>query len=321
MNITITQLEYIVAVDTHRNFAKAAAHCFITQPTLSMQIKKLEQQLGILIFDRSKKPVKPTKLGKKVIAQARNSIQSLSRINEIIQDSKGDIAGGLRLGIIPTLAPYLLPRFVTSLVAKYPKTQLIIEELLSDQILNKLNNDLLDIGVMGASADSTYKCIPLFKEEFMVYFSQNHRLKSKQEVTLKDLDTKDLWLLKEGHCFRDQVESLCRKELSHNKNRPIQFQTGSLETLKNLIDQKLGFTLLPQLATVGWKSSDKQRLRRFKGERPAREISLVFHNSFIKEGLIKALQTEIKSCLPTGFMNDNGVQIVNWVRKPQIQPV
>ena len=148
MNITITQLEYIVAVDTHRNFAKAAAHCFITQPTLSMQIKKLEQQLGILIFDRSKKPVKPTKVGEKVIAQARNSIHSLSRIHEIIQDSKGDIEGGLRIGIIPTLAPYLLPRFVNSMVKNYPKTQLIIEELLSEQILERLDNDLLDIGIM-----------------------------------------------------------------------------------------------------------------------------------------------------------------------------
>ena len=317
MNITITQLEYIVAVDTHRNFAKAAAHCFITQPTLSMQIKKLEQQLGILIFDRSKKPVKPTKLGEKVIAQARNSIQSLSRINEIIHDSKGDIDGGLRLGVIPTLAPYLLPRFVTSLVAHYPRTQLIIEELLSDQILDKLSNDLLDIGIMVAPADNSYKSIPLFKEEFLVYFSQNHRMKSKKEVTIKDLDTRDMWLLKEGHCFRDQVESLCRKEFNQNTNRPIQFQTGSLETLKNLIDQKLGFTLLPQLATIGWKPSDKQRLRRFKGEKPAREISLVFHSSFIKEGLIHALQSEIKSSLPTGFKNDSTVQIIDWVRKSQ----
>ncbi len=315
MNITITQLEYIVAVDTHRNFAKAAAHCFITQPTLSMQIKKLEQQLGILIFDRSKKPVKPTKLGSKVIAQARNSIQSLSRIHEIIRDSKGDIEGGLRLGIIPTLAPYLLPRFVTSLVSRYPKTQLIIEELLSEQILDKLSNDLLDIGIMVPPTGSNFNSLPLFREEFLLYFSKGHSLESKKEISIKDLDTKDLWLLKEGHCFRDQVEALCRKEFNHQAQRPIQFETGSLETLKNIIDQKMGYTLLPKLATLGWTATEKQRLRRFKGKKPVREVCLVYHSSFIKEGLIKALQHEILKSLPNDFNGDQQNRVVDWVPK------
>lgn len=313
MNLTITQLEYIVAVDTHRNFAKAAEHCFITQPTLSMQIKKLEQQLGILIFDRSKKPVKPTKLGDKVIAQARNSLHSLARIQEIIQDSKGDIEGGLRIGIIPTLAPYLLPRFATSMVRKYPRTQLIIDELLSDQILEKLSNDLLDIGIMVPPAGNSFKSLPLFQEEFLLYFSNNHRLQSKKEVTIKELDTRDMWLLKEGHCFRDQVETLCRKEFNHNATRSIQFETGSLETLKNIIDHKLGFTLLPQLATLGWKSSDKQRLRRFQGEKPVREVCLVIHKGFLKEGLIKILQKEILSSLPAEITRKSSNNVVKWI--------
>ena len=315
MNITITQLEYIVAVDTHRNFAKAAAHCFITQPTLSMQIKKLEQQLGVLIFDRSKKPVRPTKVGEKVIAQARNSIHSLSRIQEIIQDSKGDIEGGLRIGIIPTLAPYLLPRFVTSMVKNYPKNQLIIEELLSDQILERLDNDLLDIGIMVPPAGNSFKSLLLFQEEFLLYFSSNHRLQSQDEILIKELDTRDMWLLKEGHCFRDQVETLCRKELSQQSNRPIQFETGSLETLKNIIDHKLGFTLVPRLATLGWKASDKQRLRRFKGKKPVREVSLVFHKSFSKEGLIKALQQEITANVPVGISGDSAGKVIDWVQK------
>ena len=317
MNITITQLEYIVAVDTHRNFAKAAAHCFITQPTLSMQIKKLEQQLGILIFDRSKKPVKPTKVGEKVIAQARNSIHSLSRIHEIIQDSKGDIEGGLRIGIIPTLAPYLLPRFVNSMVKNYPKTQLIIEELLSEQILERLDNDLLDIGIMVPPAGNSFKSLQLFREEFLLYFSDNHRLQSQKEIAVKDLDTRDLWLLKEGHCFRDQVETLCRKEFSHQASRPIQFETGSLETLKNIIDHRLGFTLLPQLATLGWKASDKQRLRRFKGKKPVRLVSLVSHKSFMKEGLIKALQKEIISSLPAVIRDSTSERVIEWTPKKE----
>jgi len=317
MNITITQLEYIVAVDTHRNFAKAAAHCFITQPTLSMQIKKLEQQLGVLIFDRSKKPVKPTKVGEKVIAQARNSIHSLARIQEIIQDSKGDIEGGLRIGIIPTLAPYLLPGFVTSMVKNYPKTQLIIEELLSEQILERLNNDLLDIGIMVPPAGNRFKSLPLFQEEFLLYFSDSHRLQSQKEIVVKELDTRDLWLLKEGHCFRDQVETLCRKEFSQQVNRPIQFETGSLETLKNIIDHRLGFTLLPQLATLGWKTSDKQRLRRFDGKKPVRQVGLVFHKSFLKEGLIKALQKEIISSLPAVIRDSTSERVIEWTPKKE----
>ncbi|GJM29263.1 MAG: transcriptional regulator [Cyclobacteriaceae bacterium] len=315
MNITITQLEYVVSVNKYRNFAKAAARCYITQPTLSMQIKKLEQQLGILIFDRSRKPVKPTKLGEKVIAQAIKSLESLSKIQEIIQDSKGEIAGGLRIGVIPTLAPYLLPRFVTKLVKKYPKTQLIIEELLSDQILDRLDNDHLDIGIMVPPVSSMFKSIPLFREEFMLYFSSNHKLKSKKEIAVKDLDTNDMWLLKEGHCFRDQVELICGKELEQQTTRSIQFESGSLETLKNIIDHKVGFTLLPQLATVGWSVKEKQRLRRFTGEKPVREVCLVLHRGFLKEGLIKVLTEEIIASLPREIAKGASGNLVKWKPK------
>jgi len=312
MNITITQLEYVVAVNKYRNFAKAADRCYITQPTLSMQIKKLEEQLGILLFDRSKKPVQPTKLGEKVIAQAIKSLESLSKIQEIIQDSKGEIAGGIRIGIIPTLAPYLLPRFITSLVKKYPKTQLIIEELLSDQILRRLDNDQLDVGIMVPPVSSVYKSIPLFREEFLLYFSDSYDLKAKREVAVEDLDTSDLWLLKEGHCFRDQVLEICGKEINPNSNRSIQFESGSLETLKNIIDHKRGFTLLPQLATLNWKNPQKRRLRRFKGEKPVREVCLVVHRGFLKEGMIKILSRQIIESLPEKLLSNQSDNLVNW---------
>ena len=314
MNITITQLEYIVAVDTHRNFAKAAEHCFITQPTLSMQIKKLEQQLGILIFDRSRKPVRPTTLGEKVIAQARISIQSLEKIQDIVSDSKGNIEGHLRVGIIPTVAPYLLPRFVNSLIKKYPKTQLFVEELLSSEILQRLSSDLLDIGIMVPPSGSGFTSIPLFREEFLLYFSASHRLKSKKKITVEELDTSDMWLLKEGHCFRDQVLSLCGKNQTNRVSRPIHFETGSLETLKNIIDHEMGFTLIPQLATDGWDAVDKKRLRRFKGEKPVREVCMVFHKSFMKERLLKVIQKEIVSSLPDSMLGSNSDRIVDWVQ-------
>ena len=313
MNLTITQLEYIVAVDTHRNFAKAAAHCFITQPTLSMQIKKLEQQLGILIFDRSKKPVKPTKVGVKVINQARSSLHSLVRIQEIIEDGKGEVSGDLRIGIIPTLAPYLLPRFVTGLVDKYPNTQLILEELLSDQILDRLSKDLLDVGIMVPPVAKGFQSLPLFHEEFLLYFSSNHKLQNKEEIEMKHLDTSDMWLLKDGHCFRDHVEELCGKQLHQDSTRSIQFESGSLETLKNLIDQKLGFTLLPEMATLDWRPEEKKRLKRFRGERPVREVCLVMHRSFLKKGLIKILQNEILLSLPVAIRSRNSERVIKWM--------
>lgn len=313
MNITITQLEYAVAVDTHRNFAKAAAHCFITQPTLSMQIKKLEEQLGILIFDRSKKPVMPTKVGEKVINQARNSLHSLTKIQEIIMDSKGEIEGELRIGVIPTLAPYLIPRFVTSFVEKFPKTQLILEELLSDQILVRLSKDLLDVGIMVPPISNAIKSLPLFQEEFLLYSSKSHKLLSRKEIDIRDVDTSDMWLLKDGHCFRDQVESICEKKINHDSSRSIQFESGSLETLKNIIDQKLGFTLLPEMATLGWNPSEQKRLRRFKGEKPVREISLVVHRSFMKEGLIKVLRKEIITCLPSQISGKTSRHVIKWM--------
>ncbi len=316
MNLTITQLEYIVAVDTHRNFAKAAAHCFITQPTLSMQIKKLEQQLGVLIFDRSKKPVIPTKLGVKVIEQARNSIQSLVKIQEIIKDGKGVIEGDLRIGIIPTLAPYLLPRFLISFVDKYPNTQLILHELLSDQILDRLSKDLLDVGIMVPPEPSNYHSLPLFQEEFLLYFSTNHRLQVKDEIEINNLDISDMWLLKDGHCFRDQVATLCGQEFSQDSTRSIQLESGSLETLRNLIDQKLGYTLLPEMATIGWRKQEKQRLRRFKGDKPVRELCLVTHRSFLKKGLIKALQKEILSSLPVEISDKSSEHVIKW--KPEL---
>ncbi|MGI9550557.1 MAG: LysR substrate-binding domain-containing protein [Aurantibacter sp.] len=313
MNITITQLEYIVAVDTHRNFAKAAAHCFITQPTLSMQIKKLEQQLGVLIFDRSKKPVKPTTVGENVIEQARSSLRSLTKIEEIIMDSKGEIKGELRIGVIPTLAPYLLPRFIVSFVEKYPNTKLRLEELLSDQILNRLSMDLLDVGIMIPPTNSSIHSIHLFQEEFLLYSSSNHRLLSRKEIEIKDLNTQDLWLLKDGHCFRDQVESICGQEISHNSTRSIQFESGSLETLKSFINKKQGFTLLPELATLDWRTDEKKRLRRFKGEKPVREVGLVVHRSYLKEGLIKVLKEEIIASLPTEVLGKTSTRVIKWM--------
>jgi LysR family hydrogen peroxide-inducible transcriptional activator len=198
---------------------------------------------------------------------------------------------------------------------KYPRTQLIIEELLSDQILDRLDNDHLDIGIMVPPVSNVFKSIPLFREEFLLYFSKNHKLQSRKEISVKDLDTSDMWLLKEGHCFRDQVELICGKEINQNPGRAIQFESGSLETLKNIIDYKVGFTLLPQLATTNWREDEKKRLRRFKGEKPVREVCLVVHRGFLREGMIKVLSKEIIDSLPKEISKTASGNLVKWKPK------
>ncbi len=246
--MTITQLEYILALDTYRNFAIAASHCFVTQPTLSMQIKKLEEELEVTLFDRNKKPVVPTDVGQQVIKQARLSLQSLKKIGDLVQHNADNLSGTLRIGIIPTLSPYLLPRILPSLAFKYPHLNLEIEELLSDQIIEKLHKDLLNVCVWVATKrESRLVNLPLFYERFLVYLPEGHPYR-EDTVALDALDMKQMWLLKEGHCFRDQVASFCGGPLKtdHHAN----FLSGSLETLKKIVDQHYGFTLLPELAVL-----------------------------------------------------------------------
>ena len=208
--MTITQLEYIIAVDTYKNFAEAARHCFVTQPTLSMQIKKIEEELDVLIFDRSKKPVLTTEIGMQIINQARITVQEAYRIKEVIQLQKDEIKGELKIGIIPTLSPYLLPLFVTKFMQKYPEVNLIVEELLSENIIDKLNNDILDVGILVTPINkSSILEIPLFYETFSVYMSTTHPLSEKSNIDFSELDINEMWLLKEGHCFRSQVINIC----------------------------------------------------------------------------------------------------------------
>ena len=200
--MTITQLEYIIAVDTHKSFAEAARHCFVTQPTLSMQIKKIEEELNVLIFDRSKKPVLTTDIGRMIIDQARITVQEASRIKEVIQNQKDEIKGTLKVGIIPTLSPYLLPLFITNFIQDYPEVNLVVEELLSSQIIEKLSSDMLDVGILVTPLNlKSIIEMPLFYEKFVVYMSSNHPLSEKTRIDFKELDINEMWLLKEGALF------------------------------------------------------------------------------------------------------------------------
>ena len=308
--MTITQLEYVVALDTHRNFAKAAAHCYVTQPTLSMQLKKLEEELGTVLFDRNKKPVVPTDVGEQVIEQARVSLQSLKQIDALVRRHTDDLSGTLRVGIIPTLSPYLLPRVLPALAKQYPNLTLEIEELLSDQIVDKLHKDQLDVALWVARAsESRLVHVPLFYERFLVYLSDGHAY-PQETISLSELDMKQLWLLKEGHCFRDQVASFCGGLLETNHH--ASFLSGSLETLKKIVDQHYGFTLLPELAVFDLPEARQANVRSFKSISPLRAVSLTYHQRFRKDKLVQMLKTEIRANVPPELLDESRGQVVRW---------
>lgn len=312
--MTLSQLEYIVAVDTYRHFATAAEACHVTQPTLSMQIQKLEEELDVLVFDRSRQPVVPTETGLAILMQARDVLRAARRIPEIISESRNDFQGDLRIGIIPTLAPYLLPYFIGEFMGKHPAVSVQIQELVTEQIVERLRNGLIDVGlVVTPLTENGITEIPLFREPFVVYAADSHPLLTKTAIIPADLQTDGLWLLTGGHCFRNQVINLCGADQLTNSNtqsaparlRPVrlQYETGSLETLIKLIDKQGGFTLLPYLATVDMSEERRKRLRPFDQSagdslQPVREVSLVIHRSFLKRGLIHALENEILTRLP-----------------------
>lgn len=301
--MTLSQLDYIVAVDTHRHFATAADHCHVTQPTLSMQIQKLEDELGILIFDRSKQPVIPTEAGQAVLAQAREVLRAARRIPEIVNESKNDFQGDLKIGIIPTLAPYLLPYFIGEFIGKYPAISVQIQEMVTEQIIERLRNGLIDVGlVVTPLLENGITEIPLFQEPFVVYTSESHPLSTVSQISPADLHSEGLWLLTEGHCFRNQVIDICGADRKNNSNTILRYETGSLETLIKLIEKQNGFTLLPYLATLDMDEARSARIRPFNEPVPVREVSLVMHRSFLKRKLINALKHEILAHLPKELM-------------------
>src|SRR6478609_2178172 len=295
--MTITQLEYIVALDTHRHFVQASEKCFVTQPTLSMQIKKLEEELGIKIFDRTKQPVIPTEIGASVIAQARIILREANVIKHLINEQKDTLTGELRIGIIPTLAPYLLPPLFKQMRDKYPQLNLVIKETITEEVISELKNNRLDCGlVVTPLNDSSIKEDILFYEELFVYVSRKNALYDKKYVLANDIDPDQLWLLEEGHCFRSQVLNLC--ELRKSSDFHFKYETGNIETLKRMVDKSDGITILPELAVMEFSKAQLKLVKRLKEPSPAREVSLVTHRDHIKMKLIKTLKEEILNIVP-----------------------
>lgn len=295
--MTIIQLYYVLAVAENQNFTRAAEKCFVTQPTLSMQIQKLEDELGVLIFDRSKKPIELTAVGKKIVEQARNIVNESYRIQDIVDQQKGYIGGDYRLGVIPTVMPTLLPMFLKLFIKRYPKVKLKIEELTTEDIIARLKEGHLDAAIAATPLeDETIKERVLYYEPFVSYIPKGHRLFSKKKIAVSDLDISDMLLLEDGHCFRDGVINLC-KVLKNNDKDPFQIESGSIETLIKLSNEGLGMTLLPFLHTLDLKDIEKENLHYFEDPSPAREVSILYHTSELKMQIIEALQDVISGVI------------------------
>lgn len=312
--MTITQLQYLLAVAEYKNFTLAAEKCFVTQPTLSMQVQKLEDELDILIFDRSKKPIQLTEIGEKIIAQAKNIINESDRITDIVEQQKGFIGGEFRLGIIPTIMPTLLPMFLKNFVKKYPKVKLIIEEHTTQDIITKINKGHLDAAIAATPLEEdSIKEMVLYYEPFVAYTPHLSSEHQTTEISIEDLNLDELLLLQDGHCFRDSILNLCKNKAYANNNS-FQIESGSFETLIKLSNEGFGTTLLPYLNTLDLDEQSKSKLRQFKNPKPSREVSLIYHKNELKMQITNALKESISGII-RGAIAFQNVEIISPVHK------
>lgn len=290
--MTIIQLEYLLAVANHGSFSLASEHCFVTQPSLSMQIKNLEEELGVVLLDRTKKPVIPTEAGSVVIKNARETLKAYNYIKESVSDLKGEVSGTLRLGVIPTVAPYLMHKFIPHFTKRYPKVELNVSEMRTGQIVDALNKDMLDAAIVaGGFSPKGIIEHELFNDRFHAYVSPEHQFYGRSNIRIDDISTKDLILLEEGHCLRDQILELCQS--SRRSNSACRFECGSLETLMRIVDSTPSMTIIPEMATEFISEKRRRQLKTLEKGAASRKISVAVRRTYVKDSLIKALRESV----------------------------
>lgn len=305
--MTIQQLEYVLAVDRFRHFARAAEHCRVTQPTLSAMIQKLEEELGVKLFDRAVQPVCPTAVGEKVIGQARIVLSQAAHVKEIISEEKQTVSGIFSLGVLPTISPYLLPRFFPQLIEKYPELDIRVTEMKTHDILQALHAGELDAAIVASrSDDQMLREETLFYEQFYVYVSRSEALFKKDLIRTADVTGERLWLLDEGHCFRDQLVRFCRMEAV--KVSQMAYRLGSMETFMRMVESGKGITFIPELALMQLTGGQSELVRPFAIPRPTREIVLVTGKDFIRFSLLAMLKEEILAAVPKEMLSLQSAQ-------------
>jgi len=287
--MTLTQMKYVVSVDDHQHFSRAATHCGVTQPTLSAQVRKLEEELGVELFDRNVSPVRATEAGRRVIRQARLVLGEVERLHELVHSDE-EVAGEFHVGVLPTVAPCFLTRFTAELTGRYPALRLRVEEQRTEDIAEGLEKGRLDAGLLATSTDNlALRERPLLREPFVAYLAPDHRLWEAKSVHPDQLRRGDLWLLREGHCFREQVLELCADMGWEGAQPPaLRYESGNLETLQQLVEVKGGMTLLPTLVLGGMSEERRRHVRPFEQPAPVRTLRLMYRKTSAKRGLLDA---------------------------------
>lgn len=305
--MTLQQLEYILAVNQFRHFAKAAEYCRVTQPTLSAMIQKLEEELDTRIFDRSQQPVCPTPVGIHIIEQAQNILVQANRIKNIIEEEKHSLTGTFKLGILPTVAPYLLPRFFPQLMKKYPDLDIRVVEMKTNDIKKALQTGEIDAGIVASLAGmEELQQTPLFYEQFFAYVSREDALFNNEVIRTSDLNGEQLWLLDEGHCFRDQLVRFC--QMKSARASQLAYHLGSMETFMRMVESGKGVTFIPELAVLQLGDAQKELVRSFAIPCPTRQVVLLTNKNFIRHTLLEVLVKEIKLSVPKEMLSLKATQ-------------
>ena len=296
--MTIIQLEYLLAIANCGSFSKASELCFVTQPSLSMQIKNLEEELGVVLLDRSKKPVVPTQVGAIVVEKAREALLAYNNIKECVAELKGSVAGRIRLGVIPTIAPYLLPRFVHQFGEKYPRVELEIREMITADIVRAMDNDEIDAAIVaGGTCPERINELELSDDRFYAYVSPENHLSARTNLRIEDISPRELILLSEGHCLRDQVVELCGAD--HSEGLSYSFQSGSLETIMRLVDNTSMLTIVPEMTLPYIPTENKSRIKTLARGAASRKIVIAVRRTYAKETIINALRESIIESMTT----------------------
>ena len=297
--MTIIQLEYFLSVANCGSFSQASEHCFVTQPSLSMQVKALEEELGVVLLDRSKKPVIPTEAGKAVLEQIRTVLKEFNTIREVVAEMKGETAGKMRLGVIPTIAPYILHKFIPAFAKKYPKVELEIREMVTADIVEALNKDRIDAAIVagGTCGDGIVEQ-ELFNDRFYIYLSPNHPLIERTNIRIEDIDPSELILLSPGNCLRDQIIELC--QASREMPRHYAFESGTLDTLMRIVDCTGCMTVIPEMALEYIPEEHRKQVKTLARGASSRKIALAVRRTYVKGAIVKALSDTILKELAIG---------------------
>lgn len=310
--MTIEQLEYALAVAGHQSFVRAAESFHLSQPALTMQLKKLEDTLGFVLFDRSRKPLQVTPEGKAFLEKAREVMLSFRELAQIADELKQTEEKELSLGVIPTLAPFLLPLFINHFRERYPEIRLLLYELTTEEIITRIKSGRLHAGIVATPVHSKgIEQRVLFYEKFFLYVSPRHPWYRLEDIPQKELENADLWLLREGNCFRSQANDICQRQQNRVRNEKLAYESTSIQSLMRIVESQDGATLIPELATLAVASEQESMLKSIEGKKSVREISLVYSRFYFKEKLLNNLHQSIQQHIPGHMLSVGEGEIID----------